>query len=143
MPSPPGTDGRWEDGRKLLKGVGYTVIYRSQTGKIRLVERSTNGTVIRCTVVRQNGETREVLYEKVDHSGEINRIESQGRNWKICGVNGNSNYIIMWQLNAEEKQNGYVKTVEKPKASVDHLMHRVDADPRDWTYYKKRKETGL
>lgn len=142
----PDTDSTSFDGihlneKKLVKSVGYTTIYHSHTGKVRSVERSTNGTVIRCKIVRKNGGLREVFYEKVDGYKEGRRIESLGKSWKICGVNGNYDYIIMWQLNAEEKWNGFMKVVEKSKDAVGYRNRRVrgNADIKYWTYYKRRK----
>ena len=133
--SPSKTNSTISNDKKIVQGVGYSTIYRSETRKYEL---SVQETSLRRTVII-NSERHERLYTKVDNREIIKKIEFSSERWEQYGIGNTYNYIIMEQRNAEGKLTGYIKIIKKSRASVRGVFHTVvEANKSDWTYYKRR-----
>jgi len=118
----------------LVQGVGYTIIYCSESRKYEL---SAQETYLRRTLVI-DGERREILYERVNDFAEIDYIEFKSERWEQHGVGNSYRYIVMEQRTAAGKLTGYIKVVPKHKADIIGTFRiEVKAKRTDWVYYKR------
>lgn len=120
---------------KLVKDVGYMIIYASD---IRMYKLFAQNTILKKTVTT-HGVEKETLYERVEGHAEIDCVESISEKWKQYGVGSRYEYIVLEQLTADGKSTGYIKVVSQAKAKVKgRLDIQVYARREDCVYFKRR-----
>jgi hypothetical protein len=98
------------------------------------------------TVVLKDGETKKVLYFRVENKEEIKKIELLSERWEPYGIGGQYGYIMMEQLKSNGRPTGYIKVIEEKKALIRRGFFNifntvVEAKPKHqdaWMYYKRR-----
>ena len=122
----------------MVKGAGYTTIYRSPSG-FRKYELSAQKTMLRRTVDIDSSR-RESLYKKVDNIKEIDKAEFKSERWELYGIGDEyRDYYVLEQLTAADELTGYIKVIPKSRAKVRGLLNKeVEAERRDCMYYKRR-----